>query len=140
MKFIINLSQRFESNGHFTAGYSIGFDINPNGSILCSGSSNGCIYLYNFHTSKLIKRLDGSCNKYASSQPCMDVKFQPNSNEKLLAASFWNGTIKIFEFQKFYSTKNKRCNIIFKYGNQIQTSESQYIVKKIHRLYCLFLK
>ena len=73
------------------------FDLNKTGTILVSGSSDGYAYFYNFQTSKLVKRV-GLFNAYVT-QPCMDVKFQSVSGGKqLLAASSWNGPIKIFEF------------------------------------------
>jgi WD40 repeat protein len=72
--------------------------LNLNGSILASGSSNGCVFVYNFSTSKLIQKFEIFTKYFV--QPCMDVKFQPinSDNKNILAASSWNGMIRIFDF------------------------------------------
>ena len=100
----MNKCKRYESTGHRVNGYSVGFDFNATGSLIASGSADGCVYLYNFETSKLIRRIN-VFNKELVSQPCMDVKFQSLSHQNefagssraYLAASSWNGAIKIFE-------------------------------------------
>lgn len=92
--FKMNKYKRFES--HMTQGYSIGFDINQSGSLISTGSTDGCVYIYNCQTSKLIKKFD-AFNKELVKQPCTDAKFQP-LRKKYLAASSWSGLIKIFEF------------------------------------------
>lgn len=101
----MNKYKRFETNGHTISGYSIGFDINGNGSLIASGSVDGCVYVYNCDTSKLVNKVN-AFNMDIISQPCMDAKFQHvnrlnSSNESiLLAASCWNGLIKIFDISK----------------------------------------
>ena len=103
--FKMNKHKRFESKGHTANGYSIGFDLNESGALIASGSVDGCIYIYNYETSKLVRRLD-AFNMNLIGQPCMDAKFQPfnefhRSNEnQLLAASCWNGAIKAFDLNK----------------------------------------
>ena len=93
----MNKHKRFESHGHASNGYSIGFDINIYGTLLASASSNGSIFIYNLQTSKLFSRLD-AFNKLMLKQPCMDAKFNLFQNGKsLLAVSSWEGLIKIYE-------------------------------------------
>ena len=95
----MNKHKRFEANGHTVSGYSIGFDINETGSLIASGSVDGCIYLYNTDSSKMINKIN-AFNMDIISQPCMDTKFQHVSkfNENnLLAAACWNGVIKVFD-------------------------------------------
>ena len=95
----MNKFKRFESKGHQSQGYSIGFDINSNGNILASGSVDGCAYIYNFHSTKLLSKID-TFNKNIFNQPCMDVKFNSNqsiSNSQFIAMSSWSGEIKIFQ-------------------------------------------
>jgi len=92
--FKMNKYKRYEN--HMTQGYSIGFDVNQNGSLISTGSIDGCVYIYNCQTSKLIKKFD-AFNKELMQQPCTDAKFQP-LRKRYLAASSWSGLIKIFEF------------------------------------------
>ena len=99
--FKMNKYKRFESKDHFVNGYSIGFDLNASGTLIASGSIDGSVYLYNYESSKLLKKVN-AFNMEIVSQPCMDAKFQPTSNgggsnmKNYLAASSWNGDIKIF--------------------------------------------
>ncbi len=88
----MNKFKRFE--GHQTAGYNIGFDINSNGTMMVSGSSDGYAVFYNAQTSKIISKL--SLFTKPLIQPCTDAKFNPYTQNKI-AFSSWNGVIKIYE-------------------------------------------
>lgn len=111
--FKMNKFKRFESNGHHTAGYSIGFDLNKSGTLLASGSSSGKVFIYNFQSSKLLRILE-VYNKYTITQPCTDVKFQINhfesSNEQVLAVSCWNGIVKILNVNDKIFIQNSKIN------------------------------
>lgn len=96
----MNRFKRFESNGHSTQGYSIGFDINSSGSLIASGSRDGSVYVYNSSTGKLVNKIE-AFSKEIVQEPCLDAKFQPCSTDgsyskPVIAASSWNGVIKIF--------------------------------------------
>lgn len=96
----MNKHKRFESGRQRTQGYYIGCDVNASGCLIASGSIDGGVYVYNVHTSQLVERVQGFGRTLAGGeQPCMDVKFKldANSNKSLIAASGWNGQIKIFE-------------------------------------------
>ena len=98
----MNKFKRYESKSHLAQGYSIGFDISTNGTLIASGSSDGCAYIYNCDSSKLVNKID-AFNKQLVAQPCMDAKFQPinfmDSTQtcQYLALSSWNGEIKIYK-------------------------------------------
>jgi WD40 repeat protein len=93
--FRMNKYKRFETNGHLVNGYSIGFDVNNYGTLLASGSTSGCAYVYNIQTNKLLFIKD-AFNKLVR-QPCMDAKFKNFNEDQFLAVSSWNGLIKIYE-------------------------------------------
>ena len=99
--FRMNKFKRFESSDHVTNAYSIGFDLNKHGSLLASGSSNGHAVIYNLQSSKLVYKLEGF-SMPVPKFPCMDTKFNSfkknNADKYFLAASGWNGIIKIYEF------------------------------------------
>ena len=54
----MNKNRRFESKNHITQGYSIGFDINQTGTLIASGSIDGCVYIYNTSNGKLVHKID----------------------------------------------------------------------------------
>jgi WD40 repeat protein len=99
--FKMNKYRRYEGRGHVTRGYSIGFDLNAAGNWLASGSTDGCVYVYDVVTSKLAFKLDAFSSGELIKQPVMDVRFQAiDSNDRsgqMLAVSGWNGKIKIFQ-------------------------------------------
>ena len=94
----MNKLKRFESSGHCTQAYSIGFDLNSSGNLLASGSANGCVFIYDIQSTKLNRKIE-VFNKELNAQPCMDVKFKYDSvrRRELVAASGANGTVKVFE-------------------------------------------
>ncbi len=96
--FKMNKYKRFESTGHATQGCSIGFDLNPSGNLLASGSLDGFVYVYNASTSKLEFKIKAFGNELTRS-PCMDVKFNTSESKqgKLIAASSSNGVIKVYQ-------------------------------------------
>ncbi|KAJ8309167.1 hypothetical protein KUTeg_014041, partial [Tegillarca granosa] len=81
----MNKSKRFE--GHKLHGYKIGFDITPDGSTVYSGSSDGKIYCYNYHTGKQFRTISTSLDV------CMDIDFHPVLPSTLVCCG-WNGTIQ----------------------------------------------
>lgn len=94
--FKMNKHKRFESGGHVTEGYSIGFDVNSNGSLIASGSTRGCVCIYNCNSSGLIKKIDYPLNDIAKPMS-LDVRFKKRMHKELIAVSYSNGHIKIIE-------------------------------------------
>lgn len=94
--FKINKRKKFESVGHVTEGYSIGFDLNSNGSLVASGSTRGCVCIYNCNSSGLIKKIDYPLNEMPKPMS-LDVKFKKRLDKELIAVSYSNGEIKILE-------------------------------------------
>ncbi|XP_039137773.1 WD repeat-containing protein 25 [Dioscorea cayenensis subsp. rotundata] len=86
--FKLDRYKRFENHGVW--GFPIKCNFSSDGNQLASGSSDGCIYLYNYHSSELIRKFK------AFEQPCVDVAFHP-SIPHLIASCSWDGGISIFE-------------------------------------------
>lgn len=82
----LNKYKRFE--GHQVSGYHIGMDISPDGTLVASGSSDGTLFVYNYHTSNIIKTFP------SHAQPCMDVSWSPRI-PSLVASCDWNGRISL---------------------------------------------
>ncbi|XP_067682102.1 WD repeat-containing protein 25-like [Haliotis asinina] len=80
-------SKRFE--GHTLLGYSIGFDVSRDGSLVVSGSSDGKIHIYDYQTGKLKKQLSTGLDV------CMDVMCHPVLASTIVCCS-WGGGIRIF--------------------------------------------
>ncbi|KAK3094135.1 hypothetical protein FSP39_024550 [Pinctada imbricata] len=80
-------AKRFE--GHKLAGYSIGFDLTPDGASVVSGDAFGKVYVYNYNTGRNHKTLRTDIDV------CMDVSCHP-----LLPSTFvccgWDGSIEVW--------------------------------------------
>ncbi|CAM8900851.1 unnamed protein product [Rhodiola kirilowii] len=79
--------KRYE--GHGVAGFPIKCSFSLNGDTIVSGSYDGHIYFYNYHSSQLIKK------SKAYEQPCIDVAFHPIM-PNVLATCSWDGAVSIF--------------------------------------------
>lgn len=86
--FRLNKSKRYESHG--VSGFPIKCNFSLDGKRLASGSSDGCIYLYDYHSSKVVKKIK------ASDQACIDVVFHPVMPNAIASCS-WDGSISVFE-------------------------------------------
>lgn len=82
----MNKAKRFE--GHKLSGYSIGFDISPDGSLVLSGDSSGQVFCYNFQTGRIIKKIQTGLDVV------MDVSFNPVLSSTT-AVCGWNGKIQV---------------------------------------------
>ncbi|XP_071080291.1 WD repeat-containing protein 25-like [Haliotis cracherodii] len=80
-------SKRFE--GHTLLGYSIGFDVSRDGSLVVSGSSDGKIHFYDYQTGKLKKQVASGLDV------CVDVMCHPVLASTAVCCS-WDGGIRIF--------------------------------------------
>ncbi|XP_042304026.1 WD repeat-containing protein 25 isoform X2 [Sceloporus undulatus] len=84
----INKKKRYE--GHKVEGFAVGCEFSPDGMLLVSGSSDGNVFFYNYHTSRIIRTLSGH------SQACVSAKFHPVL-PSLLATCGWDRAVKIWQ-------------------------------------------
>ena len=70
-------------------GYSIGFDITPDGSSVYSGSSDGTIHCYNYQTGKKFRTIS------ANMDVVMDLSCHPVLSSTV-AVCGWDGTVQVW--------------------------------------------
>ncbi|RDX97467.1 WD repeat-containing protein 25, partial [Mucuna pruriens] len=80
----LNKYMRYES--HAVSGFPIKCNFSLDGKKLASGSSDGSIYLYDYHSSKVVKKIK------AHDQACIDVAFHPVI-PNVIASCSWDGSI-----------------------------------------------
>lgn len=86
--FRLDKYRRYEK--HQVSGFPIKCDFSLDGKELASGSSDGCIYFYNYKSSQYLRKLR------AFEQACVDVAFHPII-PNVIASSSWSGDISVFE-------------------------------------------
>ncbi|XP_042394650.1 WD repeat-containing protein 25-like isoform X2 [Zingiber officinale] len=79
--------KRYENHGVW--GFPVKCNFSMNGQQIASGSSDGCIYLYDYKSSNLLKKIK------AFEQPCVDVAFHPTIPD-VIASCSWRGEISVF--------------------------------------------
>ncbi|KAK7312930.1 hypothetical protein VNO77_37189 [Canavalia gladiata] len=84
----LNKYKRYESHG--VSGFPIKCNFSLDGKRLVSGSSDGSIYLYDYQSSKVVKKIK------AYDQACIDVTFHPVI-PNVIASCSWDGSILVFE-------------------------------------------
>ncbi|XP_029453801.1 WD repeat-containing protein 25 [Rhinatrema bivittatum] len=84
----INKKKRYEE--HKVEGFAVGCEFSRDGTLLATGSSEGAVFLYNYHTSRVIGTFP------AHNQACLSVTFHPVL-PSVLATSDWGGEIKIWQ-------------------------------------------
>ncbi|XP_063255443.1 WD repeat-containing protein 25 isoform X2 [Prinia subflava] len=84
----INKKKRYE--GHKVEGFAVGCEFSPDGTLLVTGSSDGKVFFYNYHTSRIIRTLS------AHKEACLCAIFHPVL-PSLLATCDWAGEIKIWQ-------------------------------------------
>ncbi|XP_042655082.1 WD repeat-containing protein 25 isoform X2 [Tyto alba] len=84
----INKKKRYE--GHKVEGFAVGCEFSPDGTILVTGSSDGKVFFYNYHTGRIIRTLS------AHKEACVSGIFHPVL-PSLLATCDWAGEIKIWQ-------------------------------------------
>uniref|UniRef100_A0A8C5QXD5 WD repeat domain 25 n=1 Tax=Leptobrachium leishanense TaxID=445787 RepID=A0A8C5QXD5_9ANUR len=84
----MNKKKRFE--GHKVEGFAVGCEFSPDGSLIVTGSSEGKVFFYNYHTSKLLR------SKSVSDSPCVSVTFHPVLSS-LVASAYWDGNIRVWQ-------------------------------------------
>ncbi|KAH3854758.1 WD repeat-containing protein 25-like [Dreissena polymorpha] len=83
----MNKHRRFE--GHMVQGYSVGFDLSCDGSLVYSGSSDGNIHSYNYKSGRRCKEITTGLDVV------MDVACHPVL-PSTLAACAWDGTVQVW--------------------------------------------
>ncbi|XP_009557446.2 WD repeat-containing protein 25 [Cuculus canorus] len=84
----INKKKRYE--GHKVEGFAVGCEFSPDGTLLVTGSSDGKVFFYNYHTARIIRTLS------AHKEACLSAIFHPVL-PSLLATCNWAGEIKIWQ-------------------------------------------
>ncbi|NXO04354.1 WDR25 protein, partial [Rhinopomastus cyanomelas] len=84
----ISKKKRYE--GHKVEGFSVGCEFSPDGTLLVTGSSDGKVFFYNYHTARII------CTLSAHKEACVSAIFHPVL-PSLLATCDWAGEIKIWQ-------------------------------------------
>ncbi|XP_057457613.1 uncharacterized protein LOC130748408 [Lotus japonicus] len=84
----LNKYKRYENHG--VSGFPIKCNFSRDGKKLASGSSDGSVYLYDYHSSKVVKKIK------AFDQACIDVSFHPVI-PNVIASCSWDGGILVFE-------------------------------------------
>lgn len=84
----LNKYKRYES--HVVSGFPIKCNFSLDGKKLASGSSDGSIYFYDYHSSKVVKKIK------AHDQACIDVAFHPVI-PNVIASCSWDGSISVSE-------------------------------------------
>ncbi|XP_027919226.1 WD repeat-containing protein 25 [Vigna unguiculata] len=84
----LNKYKRYE--GHVISGFPIKCSFSLDGKKLASGSSDGSIFLYDYQSSKVVKKIK------AHDQACIDVAFHPII-PNVIASCSWDGSILVFE-------------------------------------------
>nr|XP_022332325.1 WD repeat-containing protein 25-like [Crassostrea virginica]XP_022332326.1 WD repeat-containing protein 25-like [Crassostrea virginica] len=84
--FKMNKAKRLE--GHKLSGYSVGFDISPDGSLVLSGDSSGQVFCYDFQTGRIINKIQTGLDI------AMDVSFNPVLPSAAVICG-WNGKIQV---------------------------------------------
>lgn len=86
--FRLDKYKRYESHG--VSGFPVKCNFSLDGEKLVSGSSDGCIYIYNYRSSELIRKIK------VYEQACIDVVFHPVL-PNVIGSCSWNGDVSIFE-------------------------------------------
>ncbi|XP_048342465.1 WD repeat-containing protein 25 [Sphaerodactylus townsendi] len=84
----INKRKRYE--GHKVEGFAVGCEFSPDGTLLVTGSSEGKVFFYSYHTSRIVRMLS------AHGSACTSATFNPVL-PSLLATCSWDGEIKIWQ-------------------------------------------
>ncbi|EES15688.1 hypothetical protein BDA96_08G043800 [Sorghum bicolor] len=86
--FKLNKYMRFE--GHGVWGFPVKCNFSLSGRELASGSSDGCIYFYDYKSARLLRKIE------AFKEACTDVVYHPVM-PNVIASCSWSGEISVFE-------------------------------------------
>jgi pre-mRNA-processing factor 17 len=88
----VSLNKKRNFKGHLTAGYACGLSISPDKKFLASGDGEGSLFFWDFHTSKMIKKVQN----VHSNGPCISVAWHP-LEPSTVATAGWDGVIQIHQ-------------------------------------------
>lgn len=86
--FRLDKYKRYESHG--VSGFPVKCNFSLDGEKLVSGSADGSIYIYNYRSSELVRKIK------VYEQACIDVVFHPVL-PNVIGSCSWNGDVSIFE-------------------------------------------
>lgn len=86
--FKMDKYKRFE--GHQVSAHPIQCNFSPCGGFVVTGSADGQVHIYNYKTSRLIRKLEAHRNA------CTDVSYHPVL-PSVMASCSWDGMIYIYE-------------------------------------------
>ncbi|XP_006647219.1 WD repeat-containing protein 25 [Oryza brachyantha] len=86
--FKLNKYMRYE--GHGVWGFPVKCNFSFSGKELASGSSDGCIYFYDYKSSRILSKIE------AFKEACIDVAYHPVM-PNVIASCSWAGQISVFE-------------------------------------------
>ena len=87
--FKLNKYKRFQ--GHLVSGFDVGFDLSPDGNLLCSASSEGKVHFYDYTSSRNTRTLQ------LTDSACLSVTWSQRAPSSLVAVSDWRGRVHILE-------------------------------------------
>jgi pre-mRNA-processing factor 17 len=76
--------------GHNVAGYAPDVAISPDGQFISSGSSDGCMYTWDWKTQKLFSKLQ------VSDAPLLAVQWHPRETSKVITGDL-NGVLRYYD-------------------------------------------
>ncbi|GER48302.1 transducin/WD40 repeat-like superfamily protein [Striga asiatica] len=86
--FKLDKYKRYESHG--VSGFPIKCNFSPDGNMVASGSSDGCIFYFDSKSSKFLKKVK------VYEQACIDVVFHPYLHD-VIASCSWNGEVSVLQ-------------------------------------------
>jgi len=87
-RFSLNKKKRF--SGHITAGYACQVNFSPDAAYVVSGSSGGQVFIWDWRTSRILKKLKAHDNV------CIGCEWHPVEASRL-ATCGWDGAIKYWD-------------------------------------------
>lgn len=73
------------------AGYACGLTFSPDGSLIASGDSEGKLFVWDYQTAKLLRKLPG-----VHKGPIATVAWHPHVSSGVVTGG-WDGTIRIWD-------------------------------------------
>ncbi|CAA0828011.1 Transducin/WD40 repeat-like superfamily protein [Striga hermonthica] len=86
--FKLDKYKRYES--HSVSGFPIKCNFSPDGNMVASGSSDGCIYYFDSKSSKFLKKVK------VYEQACIDIVFHPVLHD-VIASCSWSGEVSVLQ-------------------------------------------
>lgn len=84
----LNKRRRFQ--GHYVSGFDVGFDMNPDGTVLCSASSEGKVHFYDYFSTKVIRTLT------LTNSACLAIAWNRLCPSQVVVSD-WTGNIYVLQ-------------------------------------------